>query len=126
MARLWKAVQFWKKWTKPMYEEGIDYRFFDIENDNEPGVKVTAIELAVDNYENVVYHYLKVRVVEEGAMARLQFGYTILDSAKHDIDELNNDEKFHTIMGDILTDILLKQQNYEKTGTDNSQEPDIQ
>jgi hypothetical protein len=109
-----------------MYEEGIDYRFFDIENDNEPGVKVTAIELAVDNYENVVYHYLKVRVVEEGAMARLQFGYTILDSAKHDIDELNNDEKFHTIMGDILTDILLKQQNYEKTGTDNSQEPDIQ
>ena len=108
------------------FEEGKDYNFFDYDyGDNGTG-KVTAIQLTIDNYEDVVYHYMKVHVVEEGAMARLKFEYTILHSGKHDIDELNNDEKFHTIMGDILTEILLNQQNYEKTGTDNSQEPDIQ
>jgi hypothetical protein len=124
MARLWKAVQFWKKWTKPMYKEGVDYILVDI--DGEDDFKITAVQLKLDNYEDVVYHYHQARVVEEGELARLQFGYTILDSASYDIDELNTKPEFHTIMGDILTQIITAKIEHEKTGTNNSKELNLQ
>jgi hypothetical protein len=108
-------------------EEGKDYLLIDVDAlDGEQEIKLTAVQLKVDNYSDVVYHYHKARVVEEGSVARLQFGYTILDSAGLDIDALTNDQEFHNLMGDILTDIITSKNNYEKTGTDNSQELDIQ
>lgn len=90
--------------------------------------KLTGIGLLMKEYQGVLYHYHKVRVVEEGEMARLQFGYTILESGEHDIDDLTKDEKLHTIMGDLLTQILLAKQqlNNEQIRTDNSEEFDIQ
>lgn len=104
------------------YKEGIDYQFIDF-NDSE----LTGIGLLIDGYKGVLYHYHKARVVEEGEIARLQFGYTIVNPGEHDIDTLTNDEKFHTIMGDILSEILLTKQTHdEQTRTDNTQEPDLQ
>ena len=108
------------------YKEDIDYKFVDIDNDMLEE-KMTAIGLLIPEYQGVLYHYHKAKVVEEGEVARLQFGYTILESGEHDIDTLTKDEKLHTIMGDILTDILLnKKQINEQTRTDDSEEFDSQ
>jgi len=89
-----------------MYKEGKDYEFINFTNSD-----MTGVVLHVEGYEDVLYHYHKVRVLEEGIGARLQFGYTIVSSGEHDIDLLNNDEKLHTIMGDILTIILSAESN---------------
>lgn len=102
------------------YKEGREYRFTDLDESD-----ITAIELLLDNYENVVYHYHQARVVEEGDIARLQFGYTILSSGNHDIDTLNEDAQFQTIMGDILSHLLIAIKD-EQIRTDNSKKLDLQ
>jgi hypothetical protein len=86
--------------------EGIDYRFIDF-TDSE----LTGIEVLKGDYAGVVYHYGKVRVKEQGEMGVLEFGYTLVNPGKHDIDTLQNDDGFVTIMGDILTEILTRQAN---------------
>jgi hypothetical protein len=106
-----------------MYEIDKDFKVFDImDGDN----KVTAVELMIEDYENVIYRYHQARVVEDQGVARLQYGYTILDSGNKDIDVLNSDEKFFTIMGDILQVILIQKIENEQTRTDYSEEPNSQ
>lgn len=100
-----------------MLKEEVDYTFVDFENTD-----LTGICLLMDDYHGVIYHYHSARVVEEGEIARLQFGYTIVHPGKCDPDALQNDEKFHTIMGDILTIILAKKSEDEQIRTDDSQE----
>lgn len=117
MEALWEKMQFWKK--PKMLEEGKDFRFVDFENS-----EITGVELLTPEYLGVVFHYGKVRIVEEGELARLQFGYTLVYPGEHDIDTLNSDENLYTIMGDILTYILIaKQQNEARNN--NSEEPDF-
>jgi len=118
METLWEKLLFWKK--QKMLKEGVDYHFFDFKDSD-----ITGIELLMKEYKGVIYHYQKARVLEEGEFARLQFGYTIVHSGEHDIDDLTNDDNLHTIMGDILTTLLETQAN-EQTRTDNNQEFDIQ
>jgi hypothetical protein len=105
-----------------MLKENVDYQFMDFKDS-----EITGIRLLMKKYLGVIYHYNKVRVKEESeiGMAQLQFGYTLVHPGEHDIDDLNSDAEFHTIMGDILTHILLTQQN-EQTRTDNSEEFDLQ
>lgn len=115
MGTLWEKLLFWKK--KPrMLEEKKDYQFINL-NDGE----LTGVALMVEGYEDVIYHYHKAKIVEEGELARLQFGYTIVHPGNHNIDDLTNDEQLHTIMGDILTNILTAQAN-EQIRTDYSKE----
>jgi len=103
------------------YKEGLDFEYVNFNN-----TEVTGIRLLGGGYEGVVYHYGKARVVEEGELARLQFGYTIVHPGEHDIDDLNNDELFSTIMGDLLTQILMSRTTNEETGTNNTEESDLQ
>jgi hypothetical protein len=117
METLWENLQFWKK---KVLKENTDYRFIDFDNTD-----ITGIEILKGDFAGVVYHYGKARVQEEGEFARLQFGYTLVNPGKHDNDELQNNEEFVNMMGDILTQILLKQTN-ESTRTLNIEEPDIQ
>jgi hypothetical protein len=77
-------------------------------------------------YSDVVYHYNKARVVEEGEGARLQFGYTIVHPGKHDIDDFTKDEQLHTIMGDLLSIILMTKAENEQTGKDNTEKFNLQ
>jgi len=86
-----------------MLEEGKDFAFVDFKNTD-----ITGIQIIAGEYEGVVYHYHQAKIVEEGEMARLKFGFTIVHSGKHDIDLLKDDENFVTIMGDILTQILTE------------------
>ena len=122
MEVLWRKIQFWKKPQMNQYEVNFDFKLIDNEEK-----QVTMIELMIPEYKGVLYHYHQARIVEEEGQARLQYGYTILNSGEHDIDVLNSDEKFFMIMGDILQVILLKKIEYdEQTGNDNSQEFTLQ
>ena len=120
METLWEKLLFWKKWKKKVPTEGKDFKFIDF-TDSE----ITGLQILEGEYAGVVYHYGKVRVVPQGEMGVLQFGYTVVNPGKHDIDALTKDENFSTMMGDILTEILTKQQ-YETLRKDDNQEFDIQ
>jgi hypothetical protein len=104
-----------------MYKENKDYHFIDFKNSD-----ITGLELLMEEYKGVIYHYHSARVVEKGELAVLQFGYTIVHPGEHDIDVLNSDEKFHIIMGDILTQILLAKTKDEQIRTDDSQKFNLQ
>jgi hypothetical protein len=120
MAALWEKLQFWKK--QKMFKEELDYRFVELEDTD-----ITSIELLMKNYEGVKYYYHKARVVEDNGVARLQFGYTVYDSGNHDIDDLNSSQEFHTIMGDILSIILVsKAKEDESSRSNNPQESYLQ
>jgi hypothetical protein len=120
METLWeKLTQFFYK-KKKMPLEGVDYKFIDF-TDSE----LTGIQIIKGEYAGVVYHYGKVRVKEQGEMGVLEFGYTIVNPGKHDIDALQNDEGFVTIMGDTLTEILTRQAN-ETIRKDDSEEFNLQ
>ncbi len=120
MGQLWEKLLFWKK--PKVLEEGKDFAFIEFKD-----TEMTGIQLLAGEYEGVVYHYEKARIKEEGELARLQFGYTIVHPGKHDIDLLQKDEGFVTIMGDILQQIVLnKAKADEQIRTDNSEEFDLQ
>ena len=102
------------------YKEDIDYKFVDFKDSD-----LTGIELLTENYKGVLYHYHKARVVEEGELAKLQFGFTIVHPGEYDIDDLTKDEELHIIMGDILTELIMTNKYNEQTRTDDTQEPDL-
>ena len=103
MATLWEKLRFRKKLkSSPMIEEGKHFKFVDFKD-----TEITGIEVLCTEFLGVVYHYHKVRVVEENGQAKLQFGYTIVHPGEHDLDGLNSDEEFYIMMGDILTYILM-------------------
>lgn len=100
-------------------KEGEDYKFIDFTDSD-----LTGIMVLKGDYAGVVYHYGKVRVKEQGEFATLEFGYTLVNPGKHDIDLLQKDEEFVTIMGDILSEILTKSDN-EKTRNHDPEESDL-
>lgn len=118
MGTLWEKLLFWKK--QKMLKEGVDYEFFNFENTD-----ITGVKIKVGEFKDVIYHYHKARVSEEGDFARLHFGFTVVHPGNHTNESLQNNEAFSTIMGDILSDIILKYHN-EQTRTDDNQEFDLQ
>jgi hypothetical protein len=106
------------------YKEDRDFVFVDINREMDEGEvdKVTGIHIIKGEYKGVVYHYHKARVIEEGALAKLQFGFTIVNPGEHDLEVLKYDTDYVTMMGDILTEIMLAKVNDEQNRTDNSQE----
>ena len=120
MATLWEKIQFWKKNSPVKYKESVDYQF--IPSDDE---QITGIGILKGKYAGVLYHYGKAKVIEEGEFARLYFDYTIEHTPTFSVHDLTNDQEFHTMIGDILTDILLTQSN-ETIRNNHPQEFDIQ
>ena len=117
MEALWEKLLWWKK--PKMLIENKDFRFVNFENS-----EITGIELLMPEFLGVVYHYGKAKIVDEGEVGRLQFGYTLVHPGEHDLDGLNADPKFHTIMGDILTTILIAQAEDEARNND-TEKPDL-
>jgi hypothetical protein len=122
---------FKKKWPKEKDwpQENLDYDFVD--NVGE-GV-VTSIKILRGKYEDIVYHYGTVRVVEEEDPPRIQFEYTIEEFGNHDLEDLKKDQKFITLLGDILVSIfdnnVLKKERElldDAPRTDNLEKPDLQ
>lgn len=100
----------------------VDEDFQLIQSDDD---KITGIGILKGRYAGVLYHYGKAKITEEGDVARMTFDYTIVHTPNFTIHELQTDEEFHTMIGDILT-LILMETNNEKTGNYNSKEFDIQ
>lgn len=106
MEKLWNLIRFWKSQKK--FELDVHYKFVDF-----PETDLTGIELLKEPYSGVVYYYTNANVVEEGYMARLKFGYMIVNPGKYTPQSLETDENFVTIMGDILSEIILMDGQFE-------------
>ena len=118
IAALWDKMSFRKKKLK--YQINEDFQFLP-SDDN----KITGIGILKGKYAGVLYHYGKARVIEEGDFARLTFDYTIIHTPTFSVHELQTDEEFHTMIGDILTEILMEKTD-EETRNHNFEEPDFQ
>ena len=117
MATLWAKLAFWK--TKPL-KEGVDFAFHVFADSD-----LSGIVLLKGDYAGVVYYYTNAKVTEEGMVARLKFGYQIVNSSSYSRDYLENDEKFVTILGDILTQIILTEDQIESSRTIYSEKSSI-
>jgi hypothetical protein len=98
-----------------IYYENVHYEFVKVDED------IDGLRLLLDEYKNVLYHYQKVRVTEEDGKGVMNFGYTIVEPGNWDIDDLNTNEKFHKVMGDILTTLLIKRIEDEQNRNDNTE-----
>lgn len=94
-----------------------EYRF-----QNAPQGDSTWVEITSGEYSGVIYSYGTVKFAEEFGLPKLSFNFTVLYSGKHSFEHLQTDQNFITIMGDILTDIVI---NNEPTRNINPQEPDL-
>lgn len=104
------------------YKEGKDYDYVDL-----PEHGVTGLKLLKGKFENVVYHYNQARVVPQGELAKLEFGYTIIDPGNNDIDDLQSDTEFVNIMGELLSKILIEKERFDESfGENNPQKFDVQ
>lgn len=115
MVALWEMISFQKKPKKLKLD--LDYELY-----NYPDSDLTGVRLLRGEYQNVIYYYGKVKFSELGEVGQLSFGFQVTDSGNHNYDLLQNDEKFVTIMGDILREILIN----EQTRTQHPEESDIQ
>jgi len=122
MARLWEKLLFWKQPQMKTPIEFEDYELVDFKDSS-----VTGVEILKGKYKGVIYHYTGARVLQEEPLPRLQFAYVIVDSGTHDTESLENDDEFVTMLGDILTNILTNEADYnESFRALNSKEPDLQ
>jgi len=115
---LWGKLYPWKK--KPKYQINEDFRFLDSDHN-----EISDISILRGKYAGVIYRYGKAKIVEEGSFARLSFDYTIINPSSFDMNDLQNDEEFVTMIGDILTEIFLETPN-EKTRNYDTEEFDLQ
>ena len=110
---------FWKK-KQMKYKHNEDFQL--IQSDDN---KITGIGILKGKYAGVLYHYGKAKIVEEIEVARVIFDYTLINTGDFTLHELQTDEEFHTMIGDILTEILLEKSD-EETRNYNFKEFDIQ
>jgi hypothetical protein len=117
METLWEKLLFWKK--KPtLPKEGVDYVLYDFSTSS-----LTGIHLISGVYQDVIYYYETAKFIEEGDYAVLKFTYQITNTGKYTEEQLQNDSKFVTMMGDILTDLM---ENNEPTRKNDTKKPGIQ
>jgi|688.fasta_scaffold2494583_1 hypothetical protein len=117
IAAFLEKMPFWKRKMKPQINE--DFTLLD----SDDGFK-TGIGILKGTYQGVLYHYGKVRISEEDDHAKMTFAYTIISSPQIPIDDLTQDPEFHTLIGDILTEILTSK-NYEAPRDYDPEEFDI-
>lgn len=121
MEALWEKLQSWITSSKTKtIKEGVDFELVNIEDTD-----LTAVRVIYGKYKGVLYHYNGAKIIEEGVMAKLQFGYNIINPGKYDIDSLSTSDEFSTLMGDILTQLILKEDVYGQTGTIDTEEFDL-
>ena len=109
-------------------ELGTDYKFRDDMFDSRKEGSTVPIELMLEPFAGVVYHYTTVAFkVGEDDVPRISFEYEIDKTNDLSMTTLRKNEKFITTLGLILNSLLLDASEAEgvsETGTDNTKEPD--
>lgn len=95
-------MKLWSKTKEKIWpKEGEDYIFVDNVDEHQ----VTSIRIKKGEFQGVLYHYGKIGVVEEDP-PRIKFDYFIDDPGNFEFDDLISNEKFDTLMGDIIVSIF--------------------
>jgi hypothetical protein len=118
METLWEMLQFWKKPKKLNLDE--DFQFHDF-----PETDLTGIRILKGPYAGVLYYYTNASVEESGHLATLKFGFMIVESANHSKNDLEKDENYVIMLGDILSEIILMEGNFESPRTLYSEKSDL-
>ncbi len=92
----WMMSLFQKKALK----ENRDYEVY-------PGENFTGVRILRGKYKGVIYQYDSVSIKEtHWEIPVLSFHYTIHESGKFDKQELQDNNEFHTMIGDIVVDLM--------------------
>ncbi len=102
-----EKILFWKKKRNPKYTV---HHFEDA---------IVWVEIESGPYSGVSYSYGKVKFSEELGYPKLEFSFTILNPGKHTEEDLQDDAGYVTMMGDILMELIIKN---ESTGKDYPEE----
>lgn len=113
MENFWRMITFWKKPKK------IEYRLIPspIECDDS-----TWVEIASGDYTGVTFCYGTIKLNQDSYIPQLSFDYVLHALGNHSVEQLTGNEEFITIMGDILTEIIIEN---EPSRTNNSEESDL-
>ena len=112
MEILWKILH----WILPSNQLKPRYTIIDMGND---------LHFRIDegHYKGTTLKYYNVQILEDEGFAKLKFGYDIVRTDYFTEEELQNDSKFVTIIGDILQHYILnKAKQVEATRSSNSKE----
>lgn len=106
----WLTATFWGTTTIPksLPEEHREFEFVDITLD-EP---ISAVKLLQDPWKGIIYYYGWVRPqpLDNGTMG-LAFQYTLVETAGRPYKDLVTSRDFTNYLGDVLTTIILSEQN---------------
>ena len=109
-------------------EAGTDFKFRDDLFDAKKEGTTVPIELMLDPFAGVVYHYTTVAFkMGEDDVPRISFEYEIDKTNDLSMTTLRKNEKFNLTLGLILNALLLDASEAEgmsETGTNNTKEPD--
>ena len=104
--------------------EGIDYCFLYPKDSEDVRIK-----LINGVYKDTVFKYGKVKFEEKNDQMYLLFAYDVLESTVSKPKKLEKDADFKNYIGDLLVEIMssnLEQEIIDETGTDNTEESDLQ
>ena len=108
-------------------EPGIDYVFRDDLFDPKKDGTTVPIELKLDPFAGVVYHYTTVRFkMDEDNVPRIQYDYEIDKTNDLSMVTLRKNQRFNEVLGLILNGLLLDASEAEgvsETGTNDTKEP---
>lgn len=111
MEALWDKITF----SNHQKKKTPDYFFLDA-----PTGDSTWVQIKNGSYSNVVYSYGKVELNQDSEIPILKFDYNIIDPGEYTISSLQENEDFVTIIGDILTDIIIKNEPIRENYTEES------
>ena len=105
--------------------EGLDYCYIYPKED----AQAVHIRLLEGPYKDTVFKYGKVKFEEKNDQIYLLFAYDVLESTIDKPRKLEKDETFKNYLGDLLVEIMgsnIEQEVIDETGTNDSQESDLQ
>jgi hypothetical protein len=108
-----------------MMVEGLDYCFIYPKEDG----AAVHIRFLDGPYKDTVFKYGKVKFKEENDLVYLLFAYDVLESPVKKPSKLEKDDNFKNYIGDLLVELMsqnMEQDIIDETGTDDSQESNLQ
>lgn len=69
------------------------------------------VKIIKGDFNNIMYKYDRISVDHSSYLPKLSFHYTIIGAQQYSLKDLQESEEFVTLMGDILTDLILRNED---------------